>query len=596
MSNHSDFKKNIIDNARQKELKLRDYHNKVFASSSEKALDMILDYPFPAKLIQSFPDQDLYYLMHKIGKSDFIPVLSMASSEQWEYILDMDVWDNDRLDIKSMTNSFDLLFKADSQRLLRWVIKEKPDFLEFYLLNNIDIKIREHDELIPDDSDEYITFDDKFYFKIKALVNEEDKENNRELILKMFKTLAELDLSVLHGLLLETSALMLSQTEEEQYRQKNIRLAEKGFLPFHHAIGIYQPTSSSFISKRQDKTFLDKEYFDSDLPLPPQFFSNVFQNKNLFVKALNLFDNKALLFFETEFAVLTNKIISADKIKVESIKMLEKAALKACDYLNLGIEKMLNGRLDIVLARDIIANYSLEDIFRAGVQESIFLKIRAQKWFKKSFMYKKRLPLSFLCEDFLAVLGGLFLDRPLLFVKDAEVLDTKEIKTKLEISDSGAMYKNFQSVFEIEQASKTLDKIIAIDEMLDKADFDISSFTQGILTYKSLILTLWAKRCLNLELSLEPIDIKVFKKFFIQLFSSFDNSSYDSSNKDKSKGKETIQLSDMISWISEISGIENISKNLIMVLENLLEEIKDEYASLDENDIDPRFMPHFFLK
>ena len=135
-----------LANIKKREMKLRSLRQDILVGESEKALDMILEAPSPATLVQSFPDQDLYYLMHKIGPYDFIPVLSMARSDQWEYILDVEVWDNDRLDLDYMTKTFDLLFKADPQRLLRWIIKEKPDYFEFYLFKNMEIFIREHDE------------------------------------------------------------------------------------------------------------------------------------------------------------------------------------------------------------------------------------------------------------------------------------------------------------------------------------------------------------------------------------------------------------------------------------------------------------------
>ncbi|MBU1695591.1 MAG: hypothetical protein KKD21_00915, partial [Proteobacteria bacterium] len=122
MSENTNYK---LANIQNREMKLRTQRHEILVSESEKALDMILEAPAPATLIQSFPDQDLYYLMHKIGPYDFIPVLSMANSEQWEYILDVETWDNDRLDLGLMTKTFDLLFQADPERLLRWVIKEK---------------------------------------------------------------------------------------------------------------------------------------------------------------------------------------------------------------------------------------------------------------------------------------------------------------------------------------------------------------------------------------------------------------------------------------------------------------------------------------
>jgi len=263
MKDKTDYR---LTNVQNKDIKLRQQRHEIIVTDSEKALDMILDAPSPATLTQSFPDQDLYYLMHKIGPQDFIPVLAMATSEQWEYILDVEVWDNDRIDIDYMTKVFDVLYKADPQRLLRWAITQKPDFFEFYLFKNMTVKVREHDDPPPEDFNDYVTIDDKFYFRfpekstnLVQLENSDDKplkpDNNQEapeLIEKMLKAVAQMDLSVFHGLLLETESVLPSEVEEEQFRLKNLRLAEKGFLPSHEAIGIYQPTKLDSLRERPD--------------------------------------------------------------------------------------------------------------------------------------------------------------------------------------------------------------------------------------------------------------------------------------------------------------------------------------------------------
>ena len=99
-------------NAINKEKKLAAIRSEIMEMPAEKALDFILDASFPANLVQSFPDQDLHFMMYHIGKEDFIPVLSLASSQQWEYLLDVEVWDNDRFNINKITNTLAMLYKA----------------------------------------------------------------------------------------------------------------------------------------------------------------------------------------------------------------------------------------------------------------------------------------------------------------------------------------------------------------------------------------------------------------------------------------------------------------------------------------------------
>ena len=548
-------------------------------SDSERALELILDAPSPATLIQSFPDQDLYYLMHKIGPDDFIPILALAKSQQWEYILDVEVWDNDRLDLDIMTKTFGLLFQADPERLLRWIITEKPDFFEFYLFKNMVIYIREHDETPPSDFDDYITLDDKFYFRFPGSPKETDPDGPKatdefphgELIEKMLKALAGMDLSVFHGLLLETLGVLPAETEEEQFRLKNLRLAEKGFLPTHEAIGIYQPTSLSALRRRPVTDELNQPSFDPDIPMPPQFFTRFIENDDLFTATLRLCDPEFMLQLQSELAALINKIISADKIKLRSKEDLEKAVKKACAYLNLGLEVLSSEGPRPKFAKKTIQAYFLEDIFRTGSRAGIKLKTKAAKWFSSSFMNTAGLPLGFLGEEYLGVIGGLLIDYPLYFDNYA----------------TNVMYRNFSSLSDIDKTSKALEQIIAIDAVIGKLAVDIQSFKTGTLTYKTLILTLWTKNRLGLPSNLEPIDIPLFKDFFVALFSPPVPGTND-----------RIQLDDIALWASEATGLdeENLPKAFEVVLADLIKEIKTEYRDVAPENIDARFIPHFLLK
>ncbi len=588
MNDTTDYR---LINQRNREIKLRNQRRDILKADGQEALSMILDAPAPATLIQSFPDQDLYYLMHKIGPDDFVPVLSMARSDQWEYILDVDVWDNDRLNTEMMTRVFDILFQADPQRLLRWTITEKPDFLEFYLLKNMTVFIREHDDVPPSDFDDYITLDDKFYFRFpdRPAGDPDDPDgdpmpvpgNSRpawDLIETMLKMVAEMDLSVFHGLLLETSALLPSETEEEQFRLKTLRLAEKGFLPAHEAVGIYQPAGKSSLVKRPAKLKPAPGHFDPQVPMPPQFFTGLLDEDNLFVQTIPLFDNRVHPVLEAELAALINKVISADRIRLRGKDDLEAAMSKACSYLHLGLELLIDKAPSPESAKPIIEDFFLEDIFRTGSRAGIHLKTKAQQWFTQSAMNKNNLPLSFLGERYLGVIGGLMIERPMFFT-----------------GSSADPYANFKTLDHILTTRKKLEQIIAIDaftgKIMEHSDLDLSTFRQGILTYKTLILTLWAKDRLNLEPDLSPIPTDVFKPFFIQLFAK--------ENAKQGTGLPPASpLTDLVLFIKEITGFssETFPADSESVISELIKELKADYGAVSPQDIDPRFIPHFLLK
>ncbi len=546
--------------------------------------------------------------MHHIGPSDFIPVLSSAASDQWEYLLDVEVWDGDRLDTKIMTKAFDLLFQADPERFLRWMIMEKPDYFEFYLFQYMDIVIREHDEVPPSDFDDYITLDDKFYFRFpeekrakdSAGDSLDDSEENdtavtggdmsfseevqaSELIDTMVRKLADMDLSVFHGLMLETINVLPAETEEEQFRLKTIRLAEKGFLPFHEAIGIYQPTPLKSLRKRPKTQVFSSDTFDPDLPMPPQSFTRFLEGEDLFVNALTRLPADFMLTLESELAALVNKVVSADRIKVRGTETLSSVIRKTSAFLSLGLESILRNKASLEKAGDLIQTYYLEDLFRTGSGAGIQLKTAVNKWYKHSFVQQRNLPLSFLGETFLGVMGGLLLDRPLYF-------DNYE---------TGDLYRHFASLSDIQTTRKAIDQIMGIDDLLARLDPDITTFKKGVLTYKSLILTLWAKDRLGLAPDLSPIDTDRFTPFFTALFVREPGLKAPDpgtgSNVAGSQQTEDIRSDDLVLWASEIFGMD-LPLPIKNLLKDLVAEIREEYAEVRPERIDPRFMPHFLLR
>ena len=279
-----------LANFMRKESRLGAVRAELPALSGENALNTILDYSQPAALVQSFPEQDLHFLMYHIGVDDFLPVLSMATSEQWEYLLDVEVWDSDRLNLVQMTKNLEMLFNADPQRLLRWTIKEKPDFLEYYFFRHMEIRIREHDEDPSDFGDDFNTIDDVLYFRFPGTDNDSDSldlhhQATEALITSMLNTLSDMDISVYQGVMLETTSIIPAETEEEQFRLRNVRLAEKGFLPRHEALGIYQPLKVKDLREKPPEymiPFLGR----TDLPRASQYPSFFLKNKTLFASSI----------------------------------------------------------------------------------------------------------------------------------------------------------------------------------------------------------------------------------------------------------------------------------------------------------------------
>src|SRR6056297_4116404 len=236
--------------------KLDAERERILSQPPETAYREILDHPQPTALIHSFAEEDFFFLIHDIGPFDFLELLAMASSRQWEYILDVEIWQRDRIDLKSATHWLNLLLKAAPTRFVHWVVEEKYDLIEYYLYNTVDVCIREHDEDISHLDGDFFTFDDVFYIRLIDTpdLRESDPETleqQQAFLGNMLHRLAMTDHLRYQETILRAGNVLPAESEEEAYRFRNVRLAEKGFLPFDEAVGVYQPISAQAIQNRQ---------------------------------------------------------------------------------------------------------------------------------------------------------------------------------------------------------------------------------------------------------------------------------------------------------------------------------------------------------
>ena len=563
---------------------LKKLRGKIVSMSPEKALNAILDSPQPAALIHSFPEEDFYFLIHEIGLEDSHPLLSLASAKQWEYIVDLEVWQKDRIELKSVTRWFDLLFKVDPDRFIKWFLDQKTEFMEFYLFKNIEVKIRTEDQDPSEFGNEFFTYDDTFYvrfldgtFDFETEESESDqtiKKDRNAFLSKFFKTLSAFDHITYQNVLLETCSVIPAETEEEAYRLRNVRLAEKGFLPYEESIGIYQPLKAEDFEK-QDTKFISTDS-DRKLFLPVPFYhSGMLEEENLFTAALKKIETDDVIEqIQIEFAGLCNLIISADRKTIREKDELKSIVKKVCGYLNIGLERLSrdNTTPDAGHCAVLIRKYPLSNIFKVGYGIAHDLKWKAEKWREKSWFEKQGLLLGFWGEEWLGVLGGLLIKKPLFF---------DNYKT-------GVLYREFVSMEDIRATDNVLNKIILFDDLFSLMAINPEPVTDRFLTYKNFILTLWARNYLALSGEIEPLSLDEFKRLFDDFWAG----------KKKPYKIRLPMKESFLSWLSDRSGFTTyeISRKLGHALENLFSEIENQYGEVSSKDFDPRYIDLFLIQ
>lgn len=546
-----------------------------------EALERILDAPQPAALVHSFPEEDLYFLVHDIGTEDALQLLSLASDKQLEFILDVEVWQKDRIELSAVTRWFDLLLRADPKRFVERFVDREIEFVEYYLYRNIEVVVREHDQDPSDFGKEYFTFDDMFYVRFLDSAPETGTEKpepektdakRREAFLSDFlKRLAAYDHKKFQHLLLEAARVLPAESEEEAFRLRNVRLAEKGFFPFDQALGIYQYLSPKHFEVKEPKMPLKA----TEEPLPiPFVHGQLLEENDPFTRALKSIETQDLLRqLQAEFAGLCNQILAADQKIIRDRNQLRVAVKKACGYLGIGLERLTGkpNRLSESESAALLARHPLADIFRMGFGLALELKWRAEKWRKASWFENNGMPLSFWGEAWLGVLGGLLIKKPLFF----------------DNYKSGVLYRDFFSLEEIKTTEKVLDRVFAFDRLFLRMNLKVKpELVTATVNYKNLLLTLWSRSCLGLSEELQPVRMKDFKPFYDGLW--------------EPSAPRRITLStkeSFVRWVSVKTGsaIEFLSESMGSTFEELFNEVENEYAKVLSKDLDPRYVTFFIL-
>jgi predicted SprT family Zn-dependent metalloprotease len=534
--------------------------------SGKKALDLILDSPAPVTLVQSLAEEDLFWLIQEIGPEDALPILSLASNDQWQYLLDLELWTKDRLEIDSVNRWLGLLLKADPDRLLIWGLREHIELIELHMFKHIEVRIREEDESPSDFGEGYFSPDNLFYIRIN---NDQYEQTTREFL----ERLAHHDLSIFHKVLLELAGALPAEVEERMYSLRNVRLAEKGFLPFEDAIGIYQHLNPERLAEKEPQ--LRKVIQEESLHYPvPVSTVALIQGQNLFHLSLQqIGDVRLVQRLQIEFAAVCNRIISADVLMVRDKEHLAAVVRKACGYLSIGLDRVTQG--DVQKATRLVQGFPLAQIFRVGYGAALELRWKTEKWLQGSWFGGQDFDLSFWGDAWEGMLEGLLKKRPLFHTDLAE----------------GEPYREFESLEDVTHCESALEEIMAADQLLSQL-FAQGSIVHPIVAYqpvnhKNLVLTCWARDYLGLPDDIEPVSVKELKAFFRDLWEK------------KTKPRRVAQRMKQAFWewfqMRSEEAIDEISDQARRTIDRLLGELEKEYGSVSLKDLDTRYIKHLLV-
>ena len=359
----------------------------VFSLPPTDSLKRILSLDHPQRLIRSLSRVDFYWLVKKVGEEDSLPLLQMASYEQWQYLMDMELWKKDRMSFEEASVWISRLNQADPMRLVKWLCTEGEHFSYLYFSKTIEVEVRRTDELY-DLSDGFVSFDNVFFFKV---LNPE----HEEYIKNILQLLAATGHELYQALLLGIQGTLTSEVEEEMYRLRNVRLAEDGFLPYEEALSIYSRLKPESLKRNQKTGSLEFSPTPQEgvlVPITPIIHTET--SSFLIESAGRIADPLFIERIQLEFAGLCNQVIAADGMEVNDLEVSSRSCRRAAGYISLGLEKVSDKKLP--LSEEFLRSNSLNRHISSRVWSCSGIKVGSRAVDEKSLVRTEEFRAGFL--------------------------------------------------------------------------------------------------------------------------------------------------------------------------------------------------------
>jgi len=531
-------------------------------------LERILHDKNPRKVVEEFPAGDFFWLIKKIGSDDSLALLELATPEQWQYILDMEIWDRDEINTAESLSWLRRLFEADSRKTIAWLLEEGSALTFYILQKSLEVMAREEDDNEVEIPEGFFTHEGVLYLRA---VDAEFEPFLRELT----GAIAAASMPAFHSLMSSLAGVIPSELEDGMSRMRNVRLAEYGFLPFDEAISIYSPLSLEQMNLAGKPAAIVDITADEEaralipfLPLHEGPQGSFLQEALRAVKDPLIQDRMRL-----EFAGLANQIASVEGLARMELTSLVQTARKAAGYLNIALEEM-TGR-DPGRAGTLLESNTLTSIFRAGFGLVLRAKRVAETWIRMAWFRRNGFADGFWGDERGSLLSGILLKKPLLY-------------TGLQ---KGELYRDFAGADDLTRASKALMGLIALDGLMDALTKERSLAPEDSgredLTCFHLLFTFWARRRLGLEPGFAPLTPEEARAFFAILREGEKAPPYQMAR------FQEVFIEDMLGLASVLP--DDLRTALREELSNIWEEFRAEYEEVPPADTDMKHNPFLMI-
>lgn len=323
---------------------------------ARKRVALIEADPDAQRLVQAFPPQELYWMLKEVGEADALHVMALSSPEQWEFIVDMEVWEKWSCSQSKALEWLGYLMEAGESRVAAQLPHLDFEFLLLVCLREITVGGGLGD-LAPDEertADWDHSFDNAYFITFR-------NPKHARLIGTFLDIVYRHDHRLYIRLMEGAKNEVESELEELAYGFRSGRLADLGFPEREEALTIYSRLDPASFVPANDKKLLPVTE-PTGLPVP-------IEGDSLLQRALAQHSSPELLM---ELNYLINSALVAEETAFADREGMEAVFLRVYGYLNIALEFLCDA--DARKGAAVLEGEYLKRLFQLG--HGIVLELR----------------------------------------------------------------------------------------------------------------------------------------------------------------------------------------------------------------------------
>ena len=551
-------------------LQIKDQLEFVLSCRGKERLRALFLSEHPEELVQSLPELEIFLTVKDLGEKDALDLISTSTAEQFQYLLDLELWKKDELDPKKILHWMEILLECGEKKVTQFIRASDLEWIALLLKKFLHVTTLEGEPLEVRDRIPLFTLDQHYFILFR-------KPETRVVFQPFLEIFYRVDANGYRRVMEAQIVELESELEEEGYRLRNARMADYGFPNFEEALEIYR-----FINP---DTPLLKEGFlattaQGEAGRGGSTFYLTFQEEGPFLASIlsKVDDPSEVDRLKEEITLLCNKAIVADSVDRFTLEEMGRVAEKVFHTLNLGLQYL--SREEEERALEILRSHPIQKIFQCGVGATLLLKKKAESILKGRWFGGDRENLVFLDPPHLERFAGILKKRPGLY-RNGRVEDFKSLRDLEEM-------KVFLESLEV--IVRTLGETLAVSP-LELRGLDLTGCHPGDwreLTLSTVFLTSIANQVLFKVFRFGAIDQSRLKELLSHILD----------RNEQGKGVVRMEIEEGIrNWIDSVQEDRGRREHLLAFWDFCRDLFEEQYGRIPSGEeVDPRFVKGLLIR